>query len=96
MRGWRLRRQSGGQAQRGYRSAGDDAAKHFSDFHRNLLQNSIEIAISVRARLQSCRKSNKKTLGFSPCCIYIQLFTTPQRLKPDSFLAMIGTTEVVP
>jgi hypothetical protein len=33
----------------------------------SLLQNPIEIAKGVRARLQSCRKSNKSTLGFSPC-----------------------------
>jgi hypothetical protein len=33
----------------------------------SLLQNSIETAKSVRARLQSCRKSNKIMLGFSPC-----------------------------
>jgi hypothetical protein len=35
--------------------------------HGSLLQNSIETAKSVRARLQSCRKSNKIMLGFSPC-----------------------------
>ena len=33
----------------------------------SLLQNSIETTKSVRARLQSCRKSNKIMLGFSPC-----------------------------
>jgi|GEM_PF-4491583 hypothetical protein len=34
--------------------------------------------------------------GFSHCGVYFHLFAIPQRLKPDSFLAMIGTTEVVP
>jgi hypothetical protein len=33
------------------------------------LRNSTEIAIRVRARLQSCRKSNKMKLGFSPCVL---------------------------
>jgi hypothetical protein len=28
---------------------------------------SLEIARSVRARLQSCRKFSKKAVGFSPC-----------------------------
>jgi hypothetical protein len=35
-------------------------------------------------------------LGFSPCGIYFESFAAPQWLKPDSLLAMIGTTEVVP
>jgi hypothetical protein len=33
----------------------------------SLLQNSIEIAKRVRARLQSCRKVSENILGFSPC-----------------------------
>jgi hypothetical protein len=52
-------------------------------------------AESVRARLQSCRKSNKNMLGFSPCSFF-QLFAIPQRLKPESKLAICGTTEVMP
>jgi hypothetical protein len=37
------------------------------------LQNSMEIAGSVRARLQSCQKTTKKILGFSPC-VYLFSF----------------------
>jgi hypothetical protein len=35
-------------------------------------------------------------LGFSPCGFCFQLFALPQRLKPESELAIYGTTEVVP
>jgi hypothetical protein len=37
------------------------------------LQNSMEIAGSVRARLQSCRKTIKNIPGFSPC-VYLFSF----------------------
>ena len=60
------------------------------------MQNSIEAAKCVRARLQSCRKSNKIVLGFSHCGYCFQLFAIPQRLKPETKLAMCGTTKVVP
>jgi hypothetical protein len=62
----------------------------------SLLQNFIESGKCVRARLQSCRKSNKIKLGFSPCGLCFQFFAFPQRLKPESKLAICGTTEVVP
>jgi hypothetical protein len=35
--------------------------------HQSHLQNFMEMAGSVRARLQSCRMTIKKVLGFSPC-----------------------------
>jgi hypothetical protein len=62
----------------------------------SLLQNSIGTAKCVRARLQSCRKSNKAMLGLSPCDFCFQLFAIPQRLKPESELTIFATTEVVP
>jgi hypothetical protein len=35
-------------------------------------------------------------LGFSPGGFSFHLFAIPQRLKPESKLAICGTTEVVP
>jgi hypothetical protein len=41
-------------------------------------------------------KEQLNMLGFSPCGFCIQLFAIPQRLKPESKLAICGTTEVMP
>jgi hypothetical protein len=35
-------------------------------------------------------------LGFGPCDFCFQLSAIPQRLKPESELAIYGTTEVMP
>jgi hypothetical protein len=75
-----------------------DAARDlfFAFIPTNLLQNYLRATDCVRARLQSCRKSNKIMLGFSLCGFCFQLFAIAQRLKPESKLAIYGTTEVVP
>jgi len=38
-----------------------------------LRKNSVREALCIRARLQSCRRDNKKMSGFSPCGIFSYL-----------------------
>jgi hypothetical protein len=41
------------------------------------------------------KEEQKVTWALAPA-IFFQLFMIPQRLKPESYLARFGTTEVVP
>jgi hypothetical protein len=64
--------------------------------HKSHFQNLLEIAGSVRVRLQSCREFSKEMVALAPASICFQLFAVQQRLKPESGWAIFGTTEVVP